>query len=86
MLCDDLEDWGGREVQEGGDTLSHVDVAQTVVPKSCPTPCDSMERSTLDTRGDRHSSRVEAKNPALLSNRDGYLLELTGWTQGSQAS
>ena len=37
-------------------------------------------------RGDRHSSRVEAKNPALLSNRDGYLLELTGWTQGSQAS
>ena len=26
------------------------------------------------TRGDRHSSRVEAKNPALLSNRDGYLL------------
>ena len=34
--------------------------------------------------GDRHSSRVEAKNPALLSNRDGYLLELTGWTQGSQ--
>ena len=38
------------------------------------------------TRGDGHSSRVEAKNPALLSNRDGYLLELTGWTQGSQAS
>src|SRR5574340_562762 len=38
------------------------------------------------TRGDRHSSRVEAKKPALLSNRDGYLLELTGWTQGSQAS
>ena len=34
----------------------------------------------------RHSSRVEAKNPALLSNGDGYLLELTGWTQGSQAS
>ena len=31
-------------------------------------------------------SAVEAKNPALLSNRDGYLLELTGWTQGSQAS
>ena len=30
--------------------------------------------------------RVEAKNPALLSSRDGYLLELTGWTQGSQAS
>ena len=25
-------------------------------------------------------------SPALLSNRDGYLLELTGWTQGSQAS
>ena len=37
-------------------------------------------------RGDRHSSRVEAKKPALLSSRDGYLLELTGWTQGSQAS
>ena len=29
---------------------------------------------------------VEAKNPALLSNGDGYLLELTGWTKGSQAS
>ena len=38
------------------------------------------------TRVDRHSSRVEAKNPALLSSRDGYLLELTGWTKGSQAS
>ena len=38
------------------------------------------------TRGDRHSSRVEAKKPALLSSRDGYLWELTGWTQGSQAS
>ena len=35
------------------------------------------------TRGDRHSSRVEAKKPALLSSRDGYLWELTGWTQGS---
>src|SRR5574337_1095942 len=34
------------------------------------------------TRGDRHSSRVEAKNPALLSNRDGYLLELTGGLKG----
>ena len=31
-------------------------------------------------------SRVEAKKPALLSSRDGYLLELTGWTKGSQAS
>ena len=28
----------------------------------------------------------EAKNPALLSSRDGYLLGLTGWTKGSQAS
>src|SRR5574337_1066562 len=36
--------------------------------------------------GQMNFSRVEAKNPALLSNRDGYLLELTGWTQGSQAS
>ena len=43
-------------------------------------------RGRRGTRGDRHSSRVEAKNPALISNRDGYLLELTGWTQGSQAS
>src|SRR5574338_1539772 len=38
------------------------------------------------TRADRHPSRVEAKNPALLSSRDGYLLELTGWTKASQAS
>ena len=29
---------------------------------------------------------LEAKNPALLSSRDGYLLELTGWTKWSQAS
>ena len=36
--------------------------------------------------GSQASSRVEATNPALLSSRDGYLLELTGWTQGSQAS
>ena len=43
-------------------------------------------KDNFRTRGDRHSSRVEAKNPALLSNRDGFLLELTGWTQGSQAS
>ena len=27
-----------------------------------------------------------SKKPALLSSRDGYLLELTGWTKGSQAS
>ena len=33
-----------------------------------------------------HPSRVEAKNSALLSSHDGYLLELTGWTKGSQAS
>ena len=26
------------------------------------------------------------QDPALLSSRDGYLLELTGWTKGSQAS
>ena len=38
------------------------------------------------TRGDRPPSRVEAKNPALLPGCDGYLLELTEWTQGSQAS
>ena len=42
--------------------------------------------SSALARGDRHPSRVEAKNPALLSSRDGYLLELTGWTKGSQAS
>ena len=43
-------------------------------------------RVAVLTRGDRHSSRVEATNPALLSSRDGYLVELTGWTKGSQAS
>ena len=39
-----------------------------------------MNRHSRCTRGDRHPSRVEAKNPALLSSRDGYLLELTVWT------
>src|SRR5574337_2092924 len=38
------------------------------------------------TRGDRHPSRVEAKKPALLSNRDGYLLELTGWRSEEHTS
>ena len=32
------------------------------------------------------SSRVEAKNSALLSNRDGYVLKPTEWPKGSQAS
>ena len=41
---------------------------------------------SMGSREDRHSCRVKAKNPALLSSRDGYLLELTGWTKGSQAS
>ena len=35
------------------------------------------------TRGDRHSSRVEAKNPALLSNGDGYLLDKNSMEQRS---
>ena len=47
---------------------------------------DGIDLHSRRTRGGRHSSRVEAKKPALLSSRDGYLLELTGWTQGSQAS
>ena len=47
---------------------------------------DTMEVQKVETRGDWHSSRVEAKTPALLSSREGYLWELTGWTQGSQAS
>ena len=36
--------------------------------------------------GSQTSSRVEAKNFALLSNFDGYLLELIQWPKGSQAS
>ena len=36
--------------------------------------------------GSQTSSRVEAKNSALLSNCDGYLLELIQWPKGSQAS
>ena len=31
-------------------------------------------------------SQVEAKNSALLSSRDGYLMEPTEWPKGSQAS
>ena len=33
--------------------------------------------------GTQASSRVEAKNSALLSSRDGYLLEPTEWPKGS---
>ena len=36
--------------------------------------------------GSQTSSRVEAKNFALLSNFDGDLLELIQWPKGSQAS
>ena len=36
--------------------------------------------------GSQASSRVEAKNSALLSSCDGYLLEPTEWPKGSQAS
>ena len=49
---------------------------------------DKMKRQRLRGGGPLalDQVRVEAKNPALLSGRDGYLLELTGWTKGSQAS
>ena len=40
----------------------------------CHPLLNGHEFESRHTRGDRHSSRVEAKNPALLSNRDGYLL------------
>ena len=36
--------------------------------------------------GSQASSRVEAKNSALVSNRDWYLLEPPEWPKGSQAS
>ena len=36
--------------------------------------------------GSQASSRVEAKDCALLSSNDGYLLETTEWPKGSQAS
>ena len=36
--------------------------------------------------GSQASSRGEAKDTALLSSRDGYILELTVWPKMSQAS
>ena len=48
--------------------------------KRVPQRCQ--KKLITNYKRNKHSSRVEAKNPALLSNRDGYLLELTGWTQG----
>ena len=36
--------------------------------------------------GSQASSREEAKDSALLSSRDAYLLEPTEWPKGSQAS
>jgi len=36
--------------------------------------------------GSQASSRVEAKKSALLSSCNGYLLEPTEWSKGSQAS
>ena len=36
--------------------------------------------------GNQASSRGEAKDTALLSSRDGYILELTVWPKMSQAS
>ena len=37
-------------------------------------------------QGSQASSRMEAKNSALLSIRDGYLLEPSEWPKGIQAS
>ena len=48
-------------------------------PTRLPCPWDSPGKNT-------GVGCLEAKNPALLSSRDGNLLELTGWTKGSQAS
>ena len=39
-----------------------------------------------DSPGSQASSRVEAKNSALLLSLDGYLLEPPEWPKGSQAS
>ena len=50
--------------------------------KSYPT----ISQALMNGRRSQLGGRVEAKKPALLSSRDGYLWELTGWTQGSQAS
>ena len=36
--------------------------------------------------GSQASSRVEAKDSPLLSSRDWYLLELTEWPKGNEAS
>ena len=58
-----------------------------LLPPSPPALHLSQHQGLFQSLGSSHQmARVEAKNPALLSNRDGYLLELTGWTQGSQAS
>ena len=67
----------------------HLLAVQGTMSRSQCSPPEAKGISGLHsrrTRGDRHPSRVEAKNPALLSSHDGYLLELTGWTKGSQAS
>ena len=69
-------------------TAGPVDLSRLVSRRQCSSPGATAISGLYSrrTRGDKLSSRVEAKNPALLSSRDGYLLELTGWTKGSQAS
>ena len=66
------------------DCVDHNKLWKILQEMGIPDQFTCLLRTLYGVQG--HSSRVEAKNPALLSNRDGYLLELTGWTQGSQAS
>ena len=40
----------------------------------------------LGKGGERQAALEGGAGISVLSSRDGYLLELTGWTKGSQAS
>ena len=50
------------------------------------TPLGLSQWKRASSTGNQASSRGEAKDTALLSSRDGYILELTVWPKGSQAS
>ena len=84
----DFDESNWEQITYGIDELSKEDVERLLglTEEEIEAMTDLILDTSRHTRGDRHPSRVEAKNPALLSSRDGYLLELTGWTKGSQAS
>ena len=71
----------GSKITVDGD-CSHEIKRRLLLGRKVMTNLDNI----LKSREITFPTKVHLVSSALLSSRDGYLLELTGWTQGSQAS